>query len=70
MAADALPLTPEQIAVIQQAVHEVATGVGFGMVAIVIERGEAKRVQQMVDYFIRSRSDTGPPGELCVGFGQ
>lgn len=61
-----VPLSPEQVDVVQRAIAEVASsGGGFGIVAIVIEKGEPKRVQQMKDYFFISRAaDISPP--LCA----
>jgi hypothetical protein len=57
-----LSLSPEQIDMIQRAVAEVATSVGFGTVAIIIEKGEARRVQKTVDYFLRRPPELPP---LC-----
>lgn len=52
-------LSPDMIDLLQKAVSEVATEVGFGMVAIVVERGEPRRVQKTVDFLLRARSE--PP---------
>lgn len=65
---NAAPLSTEQIAVLQLAVAEVATEVGFGMVAIVIEKGEPIRVQKMVDFFFRKRPEHPPP--ICAGLNE
>lgn len=56
-------LTPAQIDVVQRAVAEVASsGGGFGVVTIVIEKGEPRRVQLMKDFFLREHPpDISPP---------
>lgn len=59
MSAASAVLSPEQISIIQSACAEVATTVGFGAVVIVIEKGEPRRVQRMVDYFF-VRSEVPP----------
>lgn len=51
------PLTPEMIELLQKFADEVATEVGFGTVTIVIEKGEARRIQKTTDLLLRSRVD-------------
>ena len=61
------PLSPEQVDVVQRAIVEVASsGGGFGIVAIVIEKGEPRRVQQMKDYFFLSRAADIPPPVCAI----
>jgi len=51
------PLSPEMVELVQKAITEVATEVGFGQVTIVIEKGEARRIQKTTDLLLRSRLD-------------